>query len=287
MRSARTWLLLAICVACLLSGCSHHRPTSLGNLPAEDIELTDTPFFPQKQFQCGPAALAALLVSSDVATIPDLLSPGLYIPKRHGTLQLELVGSIRRHNRIPYEIRPEIDAITAELQAGRPVLVLQNLGLKILPVHHYAVVIGILSDGRVILRSGTTERLLMDVEDFLATWQKAGSWGVIALQPDELPADQDISRYLEAVAKVEATGNAELAEQGYATVLYRHPYNDLAIFGLANTMFAQQHYKTAATLYSYLLKRDPNHAGAANNLAESLAGLHCYRQAIELLDAFL
>lgn len=284
---ARYLLITAICVACLFSGCSFHRQTGAGEAPAADIELTDTPFFPQEEYLCGPAALAALLVSSDVVTLPDLLSPDLYIPKRQGTLQLGIIGSIRRHDRIPYEIRPEMDAITAELKAGRTVLVLQNLGLKILPTYHYAVVIGVLSDGQVVLRSGTTERLLLDIDDFLTTWEKAGSWGVIALKSDELPTDHDISRYLEAVARVEATGNIQLAEQCYKTVLDRHPHSDLAVFGLANAMFAQHHYTTAATFYSYLLERNPAHAEAANNLAESLAALHCYQQAIELLDTFL
>ena len=286
MRPVRQrWIYIA--VVCLLSGCSLHQQNGTEKLPKADIELTDTPFFAQEDYQCGPAALAALLVSSDVATLPELLSPDLYIPKLQGTLQLEIIGAIRHHNRIPYAIRPEMKAILAELEAGRPVLVLQNLGLKILPTYHYAVVIGMLTDGRIILRSGTTERLLMDRDDFLRTWEKADRWGVIALKPDQLPAEQDISRYLEAVAGVEATGKVQLAEQGYRAVLNRYPANELALFGLANTMFNQHRYTTAATFYSTLLKRAPSHAEAANNLAEALSALHCYRQAIELLDGFL
>lgn len=273
--------------ACLIAGCGLYKVPGPGENPAADIELTTTPFFPQKEYQCGPAALAALLVSAGAATRPDLLTPDLYIPGRQGTLQLEIIASIRRHNLIPYEIKPRMTAITAELQAGRPVLVLQNLGLKILPTYHYAVVIGQLGDSRVILRSGVTERLIMEADDFLKTWEKAGNWGMIALKPDQLPADQDISAYLEAVAGLEATGNAQLAGQCYSTVLYHHPRNDLAVFGLANTLFAQHRYAAAAAYYSSLIKRNPAHAEAVNNLAETLAALHCYRQAITLLDDFL
>lgn len=277
-------LLFLAAVASLFTGCGLHKVSGPGENPTADIELTNTPFFPQKEYQCGPAALAALLVSADVATRPDLLTPDLYIPGRQGTLQLEIIGAIRRHNLVPYEIKPRMTAITAELQAGRPVLVLQNLGLKILPTFHYAVVIGQLRDGRVILRSGVTERLIMEADDFLRTWEIAGSWGVIALKPDQLPADGDISAYLEAVAGLEATGNAQLAGQCYSTVLYHHPRNDLAVFGLANTLFAQHRYTAAAAYYSSLLKRNPAHAEAVNNLAETLAALHCYQQAITLLD---
>lgn len=259
----------------------------MGKIPATDIELPDTPFFPQEEYQCGPAALATLLVSSGVVTLPDILSADLYIPKRQGSLQLEIIGSIRRHNRIPYLIKPEMEAITEELRAGRAVLVLQNLGLKILPTYHYAVVVGILKDGRVVLRSGITERLVMERDNFLSTWSKAGNWGVLALKSDELPADHDIKRYLEAVSRIEATGNIQLAEKCYKTVLYRYPHSDLAIFGLANTKYAQRQYISAASLYASLLKLKPDHAGAANNLAETFASLHCYQQAMVLLDNFL
>ncbi len=287
MRSVRYLLLAIISTICLLSGCSSHRPPGIHSLPEVDIELTTTPFFPQEDYQCGPAALAALLVSSDVPTMPDLLSPSLYIPNRKGSLQLEVIGSIRQHNRVPYQIKAHIDNVIAELQAGRAVLVLQNLGLKILPNYHYAVVIGVTAEGHIILRSGTTERLLMHIDDFLVTWENAGNWGVVALKGNELPADHDIRNYLEAVASVEATGNIQFAEQCYKNVLHHYPDNDIAMFGLANTMLAQQNFTTAAIFYSYLLKYNPDHAEATNNLAESLAALHCYDQAINLLDTFL
>jgi tetratricopeptide (TPR) repeat protein len=287
MYAVRRLLFIAIGLVCLLSGCSYYQQVGTGQIPSADIELTGTPFFPQEEYQCGPAALATLLASSDIEILPATLSTELYIPKRQGTLQLEIIDSIRRHNRIPYQIRPEMDAITAELKAGRTVLVLQNLGLKILPTYHYAVIIGVLRDGSVVLRSGLAERLLMDRDDFMSTWAKAGKWGVIALKSDELPADNDINRYLEAVSRVEATGNIQLAEQCYQTVLYWHPQSELALFGLANTKYAKHQYTSAATLYSSLLKQNPDHAEAANNLAESLASLHCYQKAIDRLDTFL
>ncbi len=287
MRFHRFLATLILAATCIFSGCSLHKGLPPENLPLTDIELTDTPFFAQERYQCGPAALASLLVSSDVITLPEMLVPELYIPGRKGSLQLDIIGSIRRHNRIPYLIKPDIQAISSELQAERPVLVLQNLGLKIAPVYHYSVIIGMRTDGRLILRSGTTERKIMTVKDFLATWERAGSWGVVSLRPNEFPADHDIARYLTAIADIEAAGNLQLAEQAYTNLLFRHPYNTTAIFGLANTLFTQKQFTAAASFYQYLLEQDPYNAAAANNLAETLAALKCYEQAIELIDAFL
>jgi tetratricopeptide (TPR) repeat protein len=110
---------------------------------------------------------------------------------------------------------------------------------------------------------------------------------MIALRTDELPADHDLNRYLATLNQLEMVGYVRMAEECYTTVLYQHPDNDPAVFGLANTMFVQRHYTTAATFYSYLLKRDPTFTAAANNLAEALAALGCYSEAIELLDRFL
>jgi hypothetical protein len=278
---------LLLAATCIFSGCGLHKVQPLENLPATDIELTDTPFFAQETYQCGPAALASLLVSSDAITLPEMLVPELYIPGRKGSLQLDIIGSIRRHNRIPYVIKPDIQAVSSELQAGRPVLVLQNLGLKIAPVYHYSVIVGMRTDGRLILRSGTTERKIMTISDFLSTWNRAGNWGVVSLRQNELPADHDIDRYLKAVASIEAAGNLQLAEQAYTNLLFRHPNNATATFGLANTLFSQNQFTAAASFYQYLLEQDPYNAAAANNLAETLAAMKCYNQAIELIDTFL
>jgi tetratricopeptide (TPR) repeat protein len=287
MRFLRHLYLPAVIVACLLTGCSLHRSVHHGAIVDADVELADTPFFPQRQYQCGPAALATVLKASGVASHPDDLTPRLYLPGRKGSLQPELIAAIRSSQRIPSLVKPEITAIAAELQVGRPVLVLQNLGLKIVPVYHYAVVVGMQAGGRIVLRSGTIRRLVMDLDDFLKSWEKAGSWAVVVLNREELPADLDVMRYLETIAEIEAMGNSALAEGGYRSVLNRFPDQPVALFGLANTLFAGKRLSEAARIYRELLNRQPTHAAAANNLAETLAGLHCFRQALELLDAFL
>lgn len=287
MKTGRLLIFGLFLISCTLSGCSLHRSHLQVALPVTDVELIDTPFFPQQQYQCGPASLAMVLADSGLFVIPDMLAPEIFIPERKGTLQLELVGAIRRYNRIPYQIKPDIESIIGELNAGRPVLVMQNLRLKTWPAYHYAVVVGVQADGNIILRSGESERLVVSLGKFQSSWDKAGNWGIVVLGEDDIPADHDIQRYLNVIADIEAAGNPALAEQGYIAILLRHPYQETAIFGLANTLYAQERYTPAATFFAYLLRKDPTRAEVANNLAESLAGLHCYTQAIELLDAFL
>ena len=171
------------------------------------IELTETPFFPQREYQCGPAALATVLVDSDVAVDPDELISRVYLPQRQGSLQPELLAATRHYGRIPYVIPPEFAALLAEVSQGRPVLVLQNLGIKAFPAWHYAVVVGFSRERReVILRSGIDERRVTPAVTFANTWRRAGNWGIVALQPGELPATDDIKGYLRALAAAESAG---------------------------------------------------------------------------------
>lgn len=278
---------LVIIVASMLAGCSVHQPAQHATIPDADVELVKIPFFPQQQYQCGPAALAMMLQASGIDIQPNDLTQRLYLPGRKGSLQVELVASIRYNQRIPYVIKPEISAIVAELLAGRPVLVLQNLGLEILPAYHYAVVVGMKSSGQIVLRSGRTRRLVVDLNDFLSSWEKAGRWAIIVLNQDELPTDIDLQKYLEILAGIEDTGNAILAEGGYRTLLKHYPDQPTALFGQANSLFTRKHFTDAAKIYSKLLSSLPTHAAAANNLAETLAKLKCFDQALELLDIFL
>jgi predicted Zn-dependent protease len=151
------------------------------------------------------------------------------------------------------------------------VLVLQNLGFERWPIHHYAVVIGVLPPDRLVLRSGTKERVEMTVADFNRTWQRAGSWGLIALSPGNLPQTADPLTYMTAVAAFESTGNAVSATAAYQAALAAWPDNSMVLFALANNHLEQNRPARAEPLYRTLLAADPDHVAAANNLAEALA----------------
>lgn len=254
----------------LLSGCALEKPVV--QIKAEHVSvLEDTPYFPQRAYQCGPASLAMLLGASGLDTNPEDLVPYTYLPGRKGTLQLELIAACRFQKRIPYVIDQDISALIAELQAGRPVLVLQNLGLNILPVYHYAVVIGVLSPDKIVLRSGKDRRLVMRINDFLKTWKRTDSWGMIALRPGELPAQPDSIRYLRAVNAFEISGNVLAASKGYQAACEVWPENQTALFALGNNYLIQEKYKAAESIFHTLVVNNPDNIAAANNLAETLS----------------
>lgn len=265
------------------SGCASHKPFFQVHLE-DDMVLEGTPYFPQQSYQCGPAALAMLLGASGVITDPEALAPQTYLPGRKGSLQLELVAASRQNNRIPYIIDPDFSSLVGELLAGRPVLVLQNLGLNVLPAYHYAVVIGLLPPNDIVLRSGENERLVMELEDFLVSWERSNSWGMIVLRPGEMPYNPDPVRYLNAVNGFELAGNHLNANEAYLAARTAWPENQTALFGLGNNFLYLAEYREAARAFRELLKSNPNHVAALNNLAESLVRQGCYGQASVVIN---
>ncbi len=122
-------MLALLLVLLLLVGCAG--PSRLAQLPAElpeRVELTATPFHPQTEHQCGPAALATVLGAAGRNVDPAALATEVYLPGRQGSLQPELAAAARARGLLAYETGPSLSDLLAEVAAGRPALVLQQLG---------------------------------------------------------------------------------------------------------------------------------------------------------------
>ena len=252
---------------------------------SRSIELESVPFHPQAEYQCGPAALATILGASGEATSASRLVDEVYVPDRRGSLQPEIVAAARRRGLLVYRIRPELTDLVAQLGAGEPVLVLQNLGIERLPVWHYAVVIGAdASSESVLLRSGTERRRVERARDFLRRWDLAGRWGIVVLAPGQVPADPDWPAYLKAAADLEAAGHPAAAAAAYAAALERRPDLAAARFGLANVRYGEGALLAAAGIYESLAGDPDFGVPALNNLANLYADEDCLEAARFALD---
>jgi len=275
----------AALAALALTACATLPPAGLppaglptAGLPAAGLparaELGAVPFFAQRESECGPAALAMLLDAGGLGLAPEELVPEVYLPGRRGTLQLELVAATRRHGRIPYPLRPDVNALYTELAAGRPVLVLQNYGSRRAPQWHYAVVVGY-EPGHLLLRSGVTRRLRLPLSRFLGTWERADAWALVALAPGELPATAEPEPYLAAVSGLEALGQAAAARAAFAAATVRWPGEPLAWLGLGNSEAARGDAAAGEAALRRALELAPRSAAARNNLAELLGRRGC------------
>lgn len=265
-----------------ISGCASI-PPHVGELGpgVESLELVDTPFYPQEQYQCGPAALATVLGRSGVPVNLEELVDRVYLPGRQGSLQVEMLAAVRASGRIPYVTDGTLQTLMGELHAGRPVVVLQNLGVAVIPKWHYAVVVGIDTEREdVILRSGVDERRLTSIPTFLRTWRRGDYWGFVVLRPDELPAVVNRERYLEAVAAVEKAGRTVEATTAWNAALRAWPGDPVALFALGNNELAAGNNAAAGVHFGAILERDPSSVAARNNLAIALARQARFEEAL-------
>jgi len=272
-----------------LSGCIGSgpilAPEQQRDVLPESVELTQTPFFPQEDYQCGPAALATILADAGLDIVPDDLVEKVYIPDRRGSLQIEMIAAARSLGRLPYVIDPDLGALMAELAAGRPVLVLQNLGFRIAPVWHYAVVAGYdVESDDFVLRSGLIERRLTPASKFISTWEGSDNWAMIALRPGELPVNPLEERYLTSAAAMEKAGQPEAAMTAYESALEYWPQSSTALFGLANSNYATGKLSEAELVYRQLLDRAPHDTAILNNLAQVLLDQGRCPEALETID---
>lgn len=277
MRNRFVWLPGLFLALALLSGCATQTRALLSAPQAgvpRQVELQATPFIAQERYQCGPAALAMSLRAAGFKADADALVSQVYLPQREGSLQVEMLAAGRRNGAFSVTIAPRIDALVSELARGSPVLVLQNLSLPIVPKWHYAVVIGYnLDTGDVILRSGTTERLVMPMSTFEHTWKRSGYWGMVTLPPGSLPATASEATVVDALVAFEKNGGANAARKTYALASQRWPSNVTFALGLGNTAYAAGDRVAASDAYRRAAEIQPDSGPAFNNLAVTLKEL--------------
>jgi tetratricopeptide (TPR) repeat protein len=250
-----------------LGGCAAEPLT----LAADPVELTDVPFFAQADFDCGPAALATILADTGVPVTADDLMPAVYVEGLHGSLQAELMAAARRYGRIPYRVHTDPQSLSTELGAGRPVLVLQNLGLPRAPVWHYAVVVGIDPvRGRIVLRSGDQARRVEPIRRFLRQWRRAGRWGIVAVEAGVLPATATPHQLIRAIVDAGRYLTPAGRDAAYRSALERWSDDVVVLFAAAANDYEQGRLNAAAALYRRLLAMEPADAAAHNNLANVL-----------------
>jgi len=247
-------------------------------------ELTEVPFFPQREYQCGPAALATVLAAAGVKVTAEDLVGQVYIPERKGSLQVEMLAAARRHGMVSYALAPRFEDMLREIAAGTPVVVLQNLGV-FSAGWHYAVAVGYdYQFGTLVMRSGTLERDVLPFAAHEVVWMRSGYWAMVAVPPDRIPATAEEKSWLSAIAAFERVGDARGARTAYQTFLGRWPENINAHIGLANTHHSLGELAEAVAVLRDATRRDPESVVALNNLAQTLSDLGRNEEALPVID---
>jgi len=260
----------------LISGCAilprGDWPQGLEAIPTQS-EIASVPFYPQDEYQCGPAALAMALAWSGLEVKPAELTERVYTASLHGSMEPAMIAGARRSGRLAYVIHGT-DALMREIAAGHPVIVLQNLGLSWVPVWHYAVAIGYdIPADEIILHSGLDARRRTSMGVFQNTWARGESWGLLVLKPDELPATATEADFLQAAIGLEKAQKPAAAIESYYAALSRWPQNMPAMMGLGNCYYALGDLESSEAAFRRAAEAHPREGAAFNNLAHVLLDL--------------
>lgn len=252
------------------SGCTSLAPITYPATPSPP--RLAVPYFPQDDFQCGPAAVAMVMDFNGGSVPLQTLTAEIYSPALRGSLQPALVAAGRRHGWLAWEIS-DFSAILQEVAAGRPVIILQNRGLSWKPVWHYAVVVGFdAANGLTYLTSGREEHRAVATRTVRKTWERGGRWGLLLLPPGELPITADPDRLLAALVGLERS-DAVAARPGYAAALERWPAHAGLSVAYGNLLRQAGAAAAAEAAYRAALTEEPQHVPALNNLADLLLEL--------------
>lgn len=173
---------LILCGALFFSGCS----AGIGPAgrerdapaPGPGVVVPGVPFLPQEEDTCGPSSLAMMLrflgKRAETAEIAgETRTAGL-----RGTLITDLAAAARRRGADAEVVDLDPAGLRAEIDAGRPVVLLVDLGVWVYSRPHYLIVYGYGPRGYVA-HSGRTAGRLFSAPDLDARWAKMGRLAIV------------------------------------------------------------------------------------------------------------
>lgn len=210
--ATRQWLCAFGAVA-LLAGCGGHPPAAarIGSLP-DRVELTGVPFYRGEAQASAPMALAAALNQQRVNVTPGLVDESVKLPQEPSKLGAAVEQGAREYGMIVYPVGPDLPALLTQVAAGNPVLLRFQEGSSFWAEPRYGLLVGYdRFKSSVLLRAGQERRKRMEFKTFEAAWKGAGSWAVLVLSPNRLPAQVDPAAWRKAADALSRQGQEQAA----------------------------------------------------------------------------
>lgn len=145
----------------------------------ETVELIENvPFFPQEQYQCGPASLAGVLNYWGVDISPEEIAEEIYSKSAKGTLDMDMVLYAERKNLKTRDYRGSLEDIREKIDLEHPLIVLVDDGFWIYQNNHFMVVVGYDQNG-IVANSGRDQFKYIPFQGFLKSWERTNFWTLL------------------------------------------------------------------------------------------------------------
>ncbi len=150
--------------------------------PGPAVVIPGVPFLPQEEDTCGPSSLAMLLrflgKRADTGEIvAETRTAGL-----RGALITDLAAAARRRGIDARVVDMDLAGLRAQIDAGRPVILLVDLGVWVWSRPHYLLVYGYGPHGYVA-HSGRVAGQEFPAADLDSRWAKMGRLAIVVQGP--------------------------------------------------------------------------------------------------------
>ncbi len=139
------------------------------------ILINKVPFYPQEDYQCGPASLAGVMNYWGVDIKPEDIANDIYSKSARGTLDIDMLLYANKKGLYALKYAGNWEDLKTKIDGGYPLIVLVDYGFFLYRANHFMVVVGYNEDG-VTVNSGKTERAFIEKEKFLNSWEKTNYW---------------------------------------------------------------------------------------------------------------
>lgn len=193
-----------------LAGCAGSVAPEVKRLP-ERVELSGT-FYRGQDYQSGPQVLASLLSQRGIVITPGLLEKPLRLPGAEAKLQQNMQNLAREYGMVVYPLDNQLAALLTQVAAGHPVMVRFTEGSSFWSEPRYAILAGYDRQKQtVLLRAGMNRRELLGFGAFESAFKDAGGWAVLIQKPEQVPANVDQQRWLNAASDLARAGQESAA----------------------------------------------------------------------------
>ena len=148
-----------------------------GNVQASHV-IRNVPFYPQEEYQCGPASLAGVLNYWGLETSPEEIAAEIYSKSVKGTLNIDMVLYVERRGLKVRQYRGSFEDVKSKIDSGYPLIVLVDEGFLVYQKNHFMVVIGYGGEG-ILANSGRERLKSIPVKDFLRSWERTKFWTLV------------------------------------------------------------------------------------------------------------
>jgi len=137
--------------------------------------IQNVPFYPQEEFQCGPASLAGVLNHWNINVSPEEIASEIYSKSARGTLNIDMGLYVERIGLKARQYRGSLEDIKTKIDSGYPLIVLVDEGFLIYQKNHFMVVIGYGGEG-ILANSGREQGKFIPAKEFLKSWERTKFW---------------------------------------------------------------------------------------------------------------